>query len=48
VISSKRRDGVEIRGFAPIGMLEQWNTGTMGDLVLSNVKEEDWDSGLPC
>ena len=30
MISSKRRDGVEIRGFAPIGILEQWNNGIMG------------------
>jgi hypothetical protein len=28
--------------------LEYWNDGIMGDLVLSNVKEGKWDSGLPC
>ncbi len=25
---------------------ECWNNGIMGDLVLSNVKEGNWDSGL--
>ncbi len=29
-----------------IGMLEQWNDGIMGELVLSNVKEEKWGTGL--
>jgi len=27
-------------------MLESWNDGIMGDLVLNNVKEEKWNSGL--
>jgi len=27
---------IELRGYAPIGMLEYWNAGIMGDLVLNN------------
>jgi hypothetical protein len=26
---------LELRGFAPIGVLEQWNTGVMGELALN-------------
>jgi hypothetical protein len=27
-------------------MLEYWNDGLMGDLVLGNVEEEKWGNGL--
>jgi len=39
---------IELRGYAPIGMLEYWNAGIMGDLVLNNVeggKIEKWVIG---
>jgi hypothetical protein len=28
----------ELRGSAPIGILEYWNNGILGDLVLNNVE----------
>jgi hypothetical protein len=31
----------ELRGFAPIGVLEQWSTGGMGELVLNKVRERN-------
>jgi len=31
--------GEELRGFAPIGVLEQWSAGMMGELVLNKMKE---------
>ena len=31
----------ELRGFAPIGVLEQWSVGVMGELVLNKAKERN-------
>jgi len=30
----------ELKGSAPIGMLEQWNTGIMGELVLLHLAQD--------
>jgi len=38
VIKNIADDLKEIRGFAPIGVLECWSTGEMGQLVLNRVK----------
>ncbi len=35
------------RGFAPIGVLEKWSTGVMGELVLNNVKERNTKTIFP-
>jgi len=34
------RKGLELRGFAPIGMLEYWNVGILGDLVLLHIVQD--------
>jgi hypothetical protein len=33
---------IEVRGFAPIGIMEQWSNGTMGELVLNEVEGKEF------
>jgi len=32
----------QVRGFAPIGMVECWNNGLMGELVLNEVEGKEF------
>jgi hypothetical protein len=37
---------IVLRGFAPIGIMEQWSDGTMGELVLNEVEGKEFFDNL--